>query len=114
MQYTHLATITTKSGQMRDFLRKIETDLLPRVHEEPGFVACTAARAGESSAVCCGIWQTRDQAERSMKSLDKWIREDDGQMVASVQSHVGELPFLALASDPKSYVSQAPVAGART
>ena len=36
MQYTHLATITTKPGQMRDCLRILETELLPvRVRARP-------------------------------------------------------------------------------
>ncbi len=114
MQYTHVATITTKSGQMRDFLRKIETDLLPLARTEPGFVAFTVAKANESTVVSIAIWQTRDQAERSMKSFDKWIKEDAGQLVASVQGHVGELPFFALTSDPNTFASQVPVAGARS
>ncbi len=113
MQYTHAATITPKAGQMRDFLRKVETDLLPIARNESGFVAYTVAKAGESSAVSIAIWQTRDQAERSMKSFDKWIKENSGQLVASAQGHVGELPFFALTSDPKTYAPQAPVAGAR-
>ena len=114
MQYTHLATITTTSGQIHDFLRKVETDLLPLARKEPGFVAFTIAKANESTVVSIALWQTRDQAERSMKLFDKWIKEGAGQLVASVQGHVGELPFFALTSDPNTYASQAPVAGARS
>ena len=51
--------------------------------------------------VSIAIWQTRDQAERSMKSFDKWIKEGAGQLVESVHGHVGELPFFAITSDPK-------------
>ncbi len=113
MQYTTVETITAKSGQMRDLVRKIETDLLPIARKETGFVAYTVAKAGESTVVPIAIWQTRDQAEQSMNRFDKWIKGDASQLVASAQGHVGELPFFTLTSDLKTYSSQAPVSGAR-
>ena len=110
MQYTHLATITTKPGQMRDCLRILETELLPIVRNENGFVAYTVAKTGESTAVAFGVWQTHEQAERSIKSLDKWARENADKLIDSVQSHVGDLPFVAFTGDLKVYASPAPVA----
>ena len=117
MQYTDLATITTKPGQMRDCLRTLEADLLPAARKETGFVAYTVAKTGETTAVAFGVWQTHEQAERAMKSLDTWAKERGANLIDSVHSHVGDLPFFAVTGDLKAYASPAfgtPVTAART
>ena len=83
MQYTDLATITTKPGQMRDCLRTLEADLLPAARKETGFVAYTVAKTGESTAVAFGVWQTHEQAERAMKSLDTWAKKSGDKLIDS-------------------------------
>jgi quinol monooxygenase YgiN len=113
MQYTHLATITTKPGQMRDLLRKMETELLSTYRHEPGFVALTVAQTGDNTAVSFGVWQTHEQAERSIKSLDTWAKDGVGHLIDSVHSHGGELPFFAFTDELKVYASPAPAAAAR-
>jgi quinol monooxygenase YgiN len=112
MQYTHVATLTTKSGQLRDLLRKIEAELLPAYRGEPGFVAYTIAKTGESSAVAFGIWQTRQQAEQSIKTSDQWMKDGIGKLLDTLHNRVGELPFLAFSSDLGVYSSPTPVAEA--
>jgi quinol monooxygenase YgiN len=112
MQYTQLATITTKTGQMRDCLRTLETELLPAARKETGFVAYTVAKTGESTAVAFSIWQTREQAERAIKSFDKWTKESANKLIDSAHSHVGELPFVAFTGDLKGYASPAPASPA--
>ena len=113
MQYTHVAMLTSKTGQMRDLLRNMETELLPTYRQEPGFVAFTVAKTGESSAVAFGVWQTHEEAERSIKSLDKWAKDGASKLIDSAKSHVGDLPFVAFTGDFKVYASAAPAAAAR-
>lgn len=107
MQYTDLATITAKPGQMRDCLRTLEADLLPAARQETGFVAYTVAKTGESTAVAFGVWQTHEQAERAVKSLDTWAKDRGAKLIDSVHSQVGDLPFFAVAGDLKPYASSA-------
>jgi hypothetical protein len=114
MQFTHIATITTKLAQMPDFLRRAETELLPIYRELPGFVAFTVAKTGEAKAVAFGIWQTREQAEQAIKISDKWMKDEISQLVDESSNRIGALPFFAVTRDLGAYASVvAPVAGVR-
>ena len=106
MQFTHISNITTKLGQMPDYLRKTETELLPLYRELPGFVAFTVAKTAEVKALAFGIWQTREQAEQAIKTSDKWMKDAIGQLVEDSHNRIGDLPFLAVTRD-----LVAPVAG---
>ena len=113
MQFTHVTTITTKPGQMRDLLRKTEAELLPLYRELPGFVAYTVAKTGDATAVCFGIWQTREQAEQAIKTSDQWMKAGSGTLIDSLHNSVGTLPFLAVTGELAAYASPALVAGGR-
>jgi hypothetical protein len=113
MQYTDIATITTKPGQMRDCLRTLEADLLPAARQKTGFVAYTVAKTGESTAVAFGVWQTHEQALLAAKSLDTWAKETGVKLIDSVHSHVGDLPFFAVTGNLKDYASPAVGTAAR-
>ena len=109
MHYTNIATISTKAGQQHDFLRKIETELLPTYRKEDGFVAFTMAKTGDRTAVSFGVWQQRAQAEQAIKISDKWLKEDGGKLVESLHNNVGELAaysseFATAASRPAAAV----------
>jgi hypothetical protein len=51
---------------LRYLLRKTATGLLPLYRGLPGFVAFTAAKTGVGTAVCFGIWHTREEAEQEL------------------------------------------------
>lgn len=59
MQFAHVATITTKPGQLRDLLRKAEKERMPLDRGLPGFAAFTVIRTGDATAAFFGIWQSR-------------------------------------------------------
>ena len=114
MQFTHIATITTKHAQMPDFLRRTETELLPTYRELPGFVAFTVAKTGGAKAVAIGIWQTHEQAEQAIKTSDKWMKDEISQLVDESYNRIGDLPFFAVTRDLGAYASGvAPLAGVR-
>jgi hypothetical protein len=93
MYYTCVANVTTKNGQMPEFLRKAEVELLPLYHELPGFVGFSVARIDEVSALSLSIWQTYDQAKRSITASEHLISVGFGSLLDDIQSLVGELPF---------------------
>jgi hypothetical protein len=93
MYYTCVANVTTKNGQMPEFLRKAEVELLPLYHELPGFVGFSVARIDEVSALSWSIWQTYDQAKRSITASEHLISVGFGSLLDDIQSLVGELPF---------------------
>ncbi|HLJ80494.1 MAG TPA: hypothetical protein VKT52_03335 [Ktedonobacterales bacterium] len=113
MQFAHVTTITTKPGQMRDLLRNAETELLPLYRDLPGFAAYTVAKTGEATAVCLGIWQTRQQAEQAIKTSDQWMKQGSGNLIDSLHNSVGDLPFLAFTGELAAYSSPALAVGGR-
>jgi heme-degrading monooxygenase HmoA len=124
MQYTQVTTITTKPGQMTEFLRRAETEILPLHRAMPGFVAFTVTKTGENTAVTFGIWQTHQQAQESVKTSNRWMDQVKtrirwmssgraGDLVDSLYNYVGELPFLAFSSDLGVYSSPPLANGAR-
>lgn len=99
MYYTCVANITTKNGQMPEFLRKAEVELLPLYHELPGFVGFSVARIDEVSAISWSIWQTYDQAKRSITASEHLISVGFGSLIDDIQSLAGEMPFLVFTGE---------------
>lgn len=113
MRFTNVTTITTKPGQMRDFLQNAEEKLLPLYRELPGFVAYTVAQTGDATAICFGIWDERAHAEEAVKTSNQWMKQSTGVLIDSLHTSIGKLPFIALKGELVAYTSDAPVAGSR-
>ena len=113
MQFAYVTTLTTKPGQMRDYLRKAEAELLPLYRELPGFVAYTIAKTGDATAVCFGIWQTRQQASQAIKTSNLWMKQSSGTLIDSLHNSIGDLPFLAVTGDLAVYSSSDAMVDAR-
>jgi heme-degrading monooxygenase HmoA len=124
MQYTQVTTITTKPGQMAEFMRRAETEILPLHRAMPGFVAFTVTKTSESTAVTFGIWQTHQQAQEAVNTSNRWMDQvktrirwmssgGAGDLVDGLHNYVGELPFLAFSSDLGVYSSPPLANGAR-
>ncbi len=88
----NVATMSTKPSQLCDLLRKTATELLPLYCGLPDFVAFTAAKTGDATAVCFGIWHTREEAEQAVKTSDRWMKEGSGTLIDSLHNSVGALP----------------------
>jgi heme-degrading monooxygenase HmoA len=114
LQYTQVTTITTKPGQMAEFLRRAEVEILPLHRAMPGFVAFTVTKTSEATVITLGIWQTRQQAQESVKTSNRWMNGGGaGVLVDGLHNYVGELPFLAFSSDLGIYSSPTLANGAR-
>lgn len=114
MYSVHVATITTKPGQLRDLLRMAEQDLLPVYRGLPGFAAFTVVRTGDATAVFFGIWRSRQDAEQSVKTSDQWMRGGAGKLIDSLYNRVGDMPFLAVSGTLTEYSSPGVDADLRT
>ncbi len=99
MYYTCVANVTTKNGQMPEFLRKAEVELLPLYRELPGFVGFSVARIDDVSALAWSLWQTYDQAKRSITASEHVISVGFGSLIDDIQSLVGEMPLLVFAGE---------------
>ena len=111
MHYTNIATISCRPGRLREFLLAVERELLPTYREALGFVAFTIARTSDSTAISCSIWQTHHQAEQATRMIEASLKDFDKTLIASYDTHVGDLPFIAFTGDLVNYGS-APVAPA--
>jgi hypothetical protein len=120
MYYTCVANVATKNGQMPEFLRKAEVELLPLYRELPGFVGFSVARIDDISAVSWSLWQTYDQAKRSITASERVISVGFGSLIDDIQSLVGEVPFLVFTGEraigttvktPLNETTAPPVAG---
>ena len=88
----NVATMSTKPSQLRDLLRKTAAELLPLYRGLPGFVAFTAAKTVDATAVCFAIWHTREEAEQAVKTSDRWMKEGSGTLIDSLHNSVCALP----------------------
>jgi antibiotic biosynthesis monooxygenase len=109
MLYTRIATITVQPGKVSEYLHICEQDLLPRYRDLPGFVGYTVAKVGDSALTAFTLWQTRAQAEESVKTSDQWLKDAISKLIMSVTHEVGELPFFAFTGELKPFTSLAPV-----
>ena len=108
LYYVCVTIITTEFGRVDEVLRRTEVELLPTYRAQPGFVAYAISKTGEGSAVTFGLWQTRQQAERSTLAAEKWMQESASHLIHSLHNHVGELPFLVFTDRLTAYSSAAP------
>ena len=119
MYNTCVTNVTTKNGQMPEFLRKAELELLPLYHDLPGFVGYSVARIDDVSAICWSLWQTYDQAKQSIAASKNVITVGFGAQIDDIQSLVGEMPFsvftgertIGTSAKAPTNGSTAPVAG---
>ena len=119
MYNTCVTNVTTKNGQMPEFLRKAELELLPLYRDLPGFVGYSVARIDDVSAICWSLWQTYDQAKQSITASKNVITVGFGAQIDDIQSLVGEMPFsvftgertIGTSAKAPTNGSTAPVAG---
>jgi quinol monooxygenase YgiN len=109
MLYTRIATITVQPGKVSEYLHLCEQDLLPRYRDLPGFVGYTVAKVGDSALTAISLWQTRAQAEQSVKTSDQWMKAEISKLIISVTHELGELPFFAFTGELKPFTSVASV-----
>lgn len=109
MLYTRIATITVHPGKASEYLHICEQDLLPRYRDLPGFVGYTVAKTGDAALTAFSLWETRAQAEQSVKTSDQWMKDEISKLIISVTHQLGELPFFAFTGELKPFTSVAPV-----
>jgi hypothetical protein len=107
MLYTRIATLHVHPGKASEYLHICEQDLLPRYRDLPGFVGYTVAKTGDTAVTAVSFWQTRAQAEQSVKTSDPWMKDEISQLILNVTHQLGELPFFAFTGELKPLTSVA-------
>ena len=99
MYHTCVETITTKNGQMPEFLRKAELELLPLYRDLPGLVGFSMTKIGDTSAIAFSLWQTRDQAKHALVVSEKLNSGVFAALIERSENQVGVAPFFIVNSD---------------
>ena len=91
MRTTRIATYDIIKGTFPELTGIAEKGLLPMFVREPGFVDYGLVDIGNHKVVSISIWQTREEAQKSVDMAATWVKENLADRVRLVTSHVGDL-----------------------
>ena len=91
MRYTRLATYDIVKGNFPELTTMAEKGILPLFAREPGFVDYGLVDVGQNKLVSISIWDTREQAQKSVTTAATWIKDNMGVRFRLVTSYVGDL-----------------------
>ena len=95
MHYIRVALYTFEPDIVDEVIQRAEAGMLPIFHRQPGFVAYSVIKTGETSAISFTVWQSREQAEAAIQVAASWVRQNIAEMTESVHNHVGEVAFFS-------------------
>lgn len=91
MRYTRLATYETTKGTFGELTGIAEKGILPMFVKEPGFVNYGLVDAGNRKVVSITIWETREEAQKSVGMAATWVKENIADRLRLVSTDVGDL-----------------------
>jgi hypothetical protein len=93
-RHIRLATYELTRGSFQELAELTKQGMLPIFSKEPGFIEYGVADLGDRQVCSITIWETREQAERSVNLASTWVSQNIADRVKLVNSYVGELAFL--------------------
>jgi len=93
-RHIRLAIYELVNGSFQELSGLAKNGMLPLFSNEPGFIEYGVADIGDRKVCSITIWETREQAEKSVSLASTWVRENISGRVQLVTSYVGELAFL--------------------
>jgi len=93
-RHIRLAIYELVNGSFQELSGLAKNGMLPLFSNEPGFIEYGVADIGDRKVCSITIWETREQAEKSVSLASTWVRENISGRVKLVTSYVGELAFL--------------------
>lgn len=91
MRYTRLSTYDVLKGTFPELTGIVEKGMLPIFHKEPGFVDYGLVDAGHNKLIAISIWETREEAQKSVEVAAIWVKENIADRVRLVTTNVGDL-----------------------
>src|SRR3970040_1044711 len=93
-KHIRIATYELTKGTFQELPALTKDIMLPRISKEPGFIEYGIADIGSHNVVSISIWETREQAEKSVYVASSWVKEDVSDRGRVLTSKGGELGFL--------------------
>lgn len=91
MRYTRLSTYEIVKGTFPELTGMVEKDLLPKFAREPGFVDYGLVDIGHNKVVAISIWETREEAQKSVDLAASWVKEHIADRVRLMTTSMGSL-----------------------
>jgi hypothetical protein len=91
MRYTRLSTYDILKGTFPELTGITEKGMLPLLIKEPGFVDYGLVDAGHNKVIAISLWETRDEAQKSVVTAATWVKENIADRVRLVTTNVGDL-----------------------
>ena len=93
-KHIRLAIYDLTKGTFQDVAGLTKDGMLPRISREPGFIEYGVADLGNHKVASITVWETREQAEKSVIMASAWVKENISDRVKLLTSYVGDLAFL--------------------
>ncbi len=94
MKHIRLAIYDLNKGTFDEVARLTKSGMLPRISKEPGFIEYGVADLGNRKVASITVWETREQAEKSVAFAATWVKENLSSHVKLITSYVGDLAFM--------------------
>ena len=91
MRYTRVSTYDIVKGTFPELTGLVGKGMLPIFNKEPGFVDYGLVDAGNSKVVAISIWETLEEAQKSVATAASWIKENMADRVTLVTTAVGDM-----------------------
>ncbi len=91
MRYTRLSTYDIVKGTFPELTAIAEKGILPMFVKEPGFVDYGLLDVGNHKVVAISIWDTRDEAQKSVGMAATWVKDNLADRVRLVSTSIGDL-----------------------
>ena len=93
-RHIRLAIYDLTKGNFQELAELAKGSMLPIFSKEPGFVEYGVADIGSNKVASVTVWETREQAEKSVSLSANWVKENVSDRVRLITSYVGDLAFL--------------------
>jgi len=94
VKHIRLAIYDLNQGTFDEVAKLTKSGMLPRISKEPGFLEYGVADLGNHKVASITVWETREQAEKSVTFAATWVKENISTRVKLITSYVGDLAFL--------------------
>ena len=91
MRYTTLATYDIIKGTFPELTAIAEKGILPLFEKQSGFVNYGLVDVGHNKFVSISIWETREEAQKSVNTAATWVEKNLADRLRLVTSYVGDM-----------------------
>jgi heme-degrading monooxygenase HmoA len=89
--YGRITTFVFKPGVAEALQERVETEFVPLLRQQPGFVRYVAFQTGPESAITFTAFASRGEGEAAAEVIRGWMERNAAGAIASVERHAGQV-----------------------